>query len=63
MELEKCFRANASQEKTINKAELVRTAQLNLIKARLALMKPYRFEDKTGYKERNANKFQKEHTE
>ena len=47
LELIKCIRTNASTEKTNNKAEKVREAQLNLLKARLALIKPYKADDKT----------------
>lgn len=63
MELEKCLRTKASDEKTNNKAEKLREAQLNLIKARLALIKPYRLQDNTesnlqlkiNWKEKNWN--------
>ena len=34
----KCIRMNSSEEKLINKAEKVRIAKLNLIKARLKLL-------------------------
>ena len=47
MELLKCIRTNASNDKTNNKAEKVREAQLNLIKARIALIKPYKSDDRT----------------
>ena len=51
MELLKCIRTNASEEKTKSKAEKIREAQLNLLKARLALIKPYKLDDKTEEKE------------
>lgn len=63
MELKKCTRTNASEEMLMNKAEKVRVAQLNLIKARLALLTSYRFEDKTDSKEKVANKLEKEYQE
>ena len=63
MELEKCIRTNASEEKTINKAEKVRTAQLNLVKAKLAILKPYRFEDNTDANKKNIEKLEKEYIE
>ena len=52
LELLKCNRINASLQKKLNKAEKVREAQLNLIKARLALIKPYKLEDKTEANEK-----------
>lgn len=60
LELEKCIRTNASIEKTKNKAEKLREAQLNLIMARLALIKPYKFEDQTPIKEQLKEKLKKE---
>lgn len=63
LELEKCIRLNASAEKTGNKAEKLREAKLNLIKARMALIKPYRLEDKTENKLRLEEKLEKEKIE
>jgi len=45
MELVKTIRNNDSIEKTKIKAEKVRSAQLNLIKAKLDLLMPFRSED------------------
>ncbi len=50
LELQKCKDTNSSEEKIANKAEKVRTAKLNLIKARLALLKSYKGEDETDSK-------------
>ena len=63
LELEKCIRTNASPEKTGNKADKLREAQLNLIKARLALIKPYRLEDQTDDKMRLKEKLEIERIE
>lgn len=63
LELEKCIRTNASPEKTGNKAEKLREAQLNLIKARLALIKPYRLQDQTEDKLKLKEKLEKERIE
>jgi len=41
----KCFQQNNSEEKLTNKAEKVKIAKLNLIKARLNLLSSYREED------------------
>lgn len=60
MELLKCIRTNASTEKTNNKAEKVREAQLNLIKARLTLIKPFKTDDKTEQTDILETKLQKE---
>lgn len=43
----KCIELEHSKEKIEKKAELVRIAMLNLIKARLALIKPYKAEAKS----------------
>ena len=63
MELQKCIRTNASTEKTKNKAEKLREAQLNLIKARLALITPYRLQDNTESIQRLREKLKKEKVE
>jgi len=60
MELAKCIRINSSEEKTNNKAEKVREAQLNLIKAKLALIKPYKVQDRSDRTERLRVKLEKE---
>lgn len=41
----KCVRQNSSEEKLLNKAEKVKIAKLNLIKARLKLLSSYKEED------------------
>lgn len=41
----KCVRQNSSEEKLSNKAEKVKIAKLNLIKARLKLLCSYKEED------------------
>lgn len=63
LELEKCIRTNASPEKTGNKAEKLREAQLNLIKARLALIMPYKLEDQTDDKMKLKEKLEIERSE
>jgi len=60
MELEKCIRTKASTEKTENKAEKLRTAQLNLIKARLALITSFKEEDNSQNNKQLRNKLEKE---
>ena len=45
MELLKGIRINSSEEKMNDLAEKVREAQLNLIKAKLSLIRPYKSED------------------
>lgn len=60
MELVKCLRTNSSEEKTNNKAEKVREAQLNLIKAKLALIQPYKVQDKGERTERLRPKLEKQ---
>lgn len=60
MELLKCIRTNSSAEKTSNKAKKVKDAQLNLVKTRLALIKPYKHGDKTEHKEQLKAKLEKE---
>lgn len=46
-ELKRCILEGSVEEKIINTAEKVRVAQLNLLKARLNLNKPYKKEDDT----------------
>ena len=60
MELSKCIRTNASEEKTNNKVDKVREANLNLLKARLALIKPFKLDDKTEKTEKLKTKLEKE---
>ena len=60
MELLKCIRTNASKVKTNNKAEKVREAQLNLLKARITLIKPYKLDDITVKNEKLRTKLEKE---
>lgn len=61
IELKKCIRLNAFEEKLVNKAEKVREAQLNLIRARLFLLKPYSSELKFEAKEKTTKKLEKEY--
>lgn len=60
MELTKCIRTNSSEEKTNNKAQKVREAQLNLIKSKLALIQPFKVQDKNERTERLRSKLEKE---
>lgn len=46
----KSIRKNCSKEKIANKAEKVKVAKLNLIKARLKLLEDYKAEDSTESK-------------
>jgi hypothetical protein len=50
LDFRKCIRQNSSEEKLANKAEKVKVAKLNLIKAKLKLLNDYREEDKTDSK-------------
>lgn len=45
LDFQKCVKQNCSEEKLSNKAEKVKIAKLNLIKARLKLLQTYREED------------------
>ncbi len=56
----KCIRQNCSEEKLVEKTENVKTAKLNLIKARLNLLRGYREEDTTEYKTNLINKLKLE---
>lgn len=59
-ELERFVTGNFSKEKVVNAAEKVRMAQLNLLKARLALIKPFKRADDTKEVERLREKIQRD---
>ena len=63
MELLKSIKYNDVFEKQTAKAEKVRSAQLNLIKAKLAILIPFRSEDVSEIVTRNTLKLNNEYLE